>query len=103
LPNIRYQAACLPACPLSARTAKLPGTIVAHYGAARRATIASKGAKEKMRTSAGGNPSLDYTVLSNEELRLLLCRRIAGMTFLPVTDETRQTIIAMLKITENDR
>ncbi len=44
---------------------------------------------------------LDYNGLSNEELRLILGQRMPGATFLPVTNETRQTAIAMLKITED--
>jgi hypothetical protein len=65
------------------------------------AATAFKGAIEHQETPADESTFTNYTALSNEGLRLLLRRRMPDMTFLPVTDESRQTIIAMLKITEN--
>ncbi|OPY59852.1 MAG: hypothetical protein A4E57_04645 [Syntrophorhabdaceae bacterium PtaU1.Bin034] len=41
----------------------------------------------------------NYEHLSNEELHRLLCERIPEMELYPVTDETRNTAIAMLKMT----
>ncbi len=55
-----------------------------------------------METPADKSIPANYMLLSNEDLRGLLCLRLPDTTFLPVTDETRQTIIAMLEITEND-
>lgn len=65
------------------------------------AVTAFKGALEHKETPADESTPTNYTALSNEVLRLLLCRRMPDMMFLPVTDESRQTIIAMLKITED--
>lgn len=42
-------------------------------------------------------------LLSNEELQRLLHERIPRMISFPVTDEVRQTVIAMLKITEKTK
>jgi len=63
------------------------------------ATTASEETGKNMEALPDRSVPADYGALSNEELRLLLCRRTSNMTFLPVTDETRQTIIAMLEIT----
>lgn len=40
----------------------------------------------------------NYEHLSNEELHRLLCEKIPEMELYPVTDETRNTAIAMLKM-----
>jgi hypothetical protein len=42
----------------------------------------------------------DYSSLTNEELHSLLARRAPWMVGALVTDENRETVIAMLKITE---
>ena len=54
------------------------------------------------RSSVGdnGNFEEDYSCLSNEELRSLLSRRAPWMEGGSVTDENRETVIAILKITE---
>jgi hypothetical protein len=54
------------------------------------------------RSSGNNNGNLegDYSSLTNEELRSLLSQRAPWMGGGSVTDENRQTIIAMLKITE---
>jgi hypothetical protein len=40
----------------------------------------------------------NYEHLSNGELHRLLCEKISEMELYPVTDETRNTAIAMLKM-----
>lgn len=40
----------------------------------------------------------DYRKLSNEELHGLLCASNPEMSSYPVTDDTRETVIAMLEI-----
>ncbi len=67
------------------------------------ATILLEGAEKRGGTPADKETPADYGVLSNERLRLLLCRRMPDMAVLPVTDETRETTIAMLKITETGK
>jgi hypothetical protein len=49
------------------------------------------------------NTLKDYAKLSNEALHTALCKRTGNTTFLPVTEDTRETVIAMLRITENDK
>jgi hypothetical protein len=41
-----------------------------------------------------------YSVLSNDELYEILCDLLPHMHRFPVSDLTRQTVIAMLKITD---
>ncbi len=43
---------------------------------------------------------IDYSRLSNEQLRRIFCEKVPHMAFLSVTDENRQTVIAMLEVTE---
>ncbi|HEY3275715.1 MAG TPA: hypothetical protein VGJ94_03770 [Syntrophorhabdaceae bacterium] len=40
----------------------------------------------------------DHTQLTNEELHTLLCLRLPHMSAVEVTDEIRETIIAMLEV-----
>jgi hypothetical protein len=45
----------------------------------------------------GGNRVTDYRKLSNSELHRILCSVDARMSSFPVTDGTRETVIAMLE------
>lgn len=46
----------------------------------------------------GAGPTIDYGRLTNRELQKLLWELMPEMRFFSVTDDTRQTAIAMLKI-----
>jgi hypothetical protein len=41
----------------------------------------------------------EFERLSNKELHKLVCQRLPHMSQFPVTDMTRETVIAMLRIT----
>ena len=45
----------------------------------------------------------DYSTLSNEELYEILCNLLPHMHRFPVSDLTRQTVIAMLRVTNPTR
>lgn len=45
----------------------------------------------------------DYGKLRNEELYNLLCSRAPDKPFLPVSNYSRQTVMAMLRITEGEK
>jgi hypothetical protein len=42
----------------------------------------------------------DHRKLSNDELHRLLCIKIPQMARIPVTDEIRETVIAMIEISD---
>lgn len=44
---------------------------------------------------------MEYDAMSNEELRLLLWERFPGTVFKEVTEANRQTVIALLLISED--
>ena len=56
--------------------------------------------KEHTRAVDEGKPPMDHKALSNEELHRLVCHRIPHMVFLDITDEIRETVIAMIEVTE---
>jgi hypothetical protein len=45
---------------------------------------------------------VDYRKLTNEELQILLWQLMSEMKFFCVTDETRETVIAMLTIRQRN-
>lgn len=47
--------------------------------------------------------STDYEALTNTELQQLLHKRMPGMGFMSVSNENRETVIAMLIISERVR
>jgi hypothetical protein len=56
--------------------------------------------KEHGLDTAEGKPPIDHSRLTNEELHRLVCRRAPHMVFLNVTDEIRETVIAMIEVSE---
>ncbi len=46
-------------------------------------------------------PTADYRNLTNGELQRLLSDSIPEMRYFPVTDDTRETVIAMIKISQD--
>ncbi len=76
----------------------MPGTIIArllYMGALKK--------EQRDITITDKDPSANYDALTNRELQHLLHDRLPGMGFMSVTDGNRETVIAMLKITEKKR
>ena len=53
-----------------------------------------------MRDAWAGKPAIDHRKLTNEELHRIVCTRIPHMVFLNVTDEIRETVIAMIEVSD---
>ena len=51
-----------------------------------------------MREPWNSKSTIDPRKLTNEELYRLVCSRIPHMAFLNVTDEIRETVIAMIEV-----
>lgn len=59
--------------------------------------------EQSKKTGEGKTAGIDYRKLSNEDLHRILCATNPEMSSFPVTDETRETVIAMLEIAGPER
>jgi hypothetical protein len=56
--------------------------------------------EEEMRDPWTNRSVIDHRKLTNEELYKIVCTRIPHMVFLDVTDEIRETVIAMIEVSD---
>jgi hypothetical protein len=55
---------------------------------------------EDMRDPWTSKSMIDHRKLTNEELYRIVCTKIPHMVFLNVTDEIRETVIAMIEVSD---